>query len=135
MGISYPVRFDVDDGELSRQHALAFGHAPSDVPWRRRLERYSVTWVGAFDGKHLVGFVHAVADGGQHAFLLDTIVHPDRRREGIGRELVAHAAEDAARSGCTWLHVDYEPHLTSFYVNACGFRPTKAALLRLQPGP
>jgi hypothetical protein len=29
-----------------------------------------------------------------------------------------------------WLHVDYEPHLDSFY-RACGFQPTLAGLLEL----
>ena len=34
--------------------------------------------------------------------------------------------------GATWLHTDFEPHLTAFY-RACGFRPTDAGLVRLMP--
>ncbi|PUB25953.1 hypothetical protein C8K30_10640 [Promicromonospora sp. AC04] len=40
------------------------------------------------------------------------------------------AAEEAAYSGAAWLHVDYEPHLESFYAQ-CGLRPTAAGLMPL----
>ena len=33
--------------------------------------------------------------------------------------------------GCAWLHVDFEESLASFYVDACGFRPTPAGLIEL----
>jgi GNAT superfamily N-acetyltransferase len=131
-GVRLRVRFPVDDRELSALHDLAFGAAQGEPQaWAERLDRHSVTWVGAFDGEVLVGFVHACWDGGAHAFLLDTVVHPAYQRRGVGRDLV-HAATDAAeRAGCAWLHVDYEPHLRSFYEDACGFRPTAAGLVSL----
>ena len=69
-------------------------------------------------------------DGRQHAFLLEPTVHPDRRRRGIGRELVRRAEAAAREAGCEWLHVDYEPALAPFY-EACGFKPTPAGLIRL----
>lgn len=100
-------------------------------PLANRLERHSLTWVGAFTGSTLVGFVHVCWDGGPHAFVLDTAVHPDHQRRGIGRELVLKAAAEARRAGCQWLHVDYEPHLQHFYRDSCGFRPTDAGLLDL----
>jgi hypothetical protein len=43
------------------------------------------------------------------------------------------ATEHARTAGCEWLHVDFEPHLTEFYMDRCGFRPTSAGLLRLTP--
>ena len=74
--IALRVNFSVDDVSLSRLHAVAFGHAPGEVsPWASRLERHSLSWVGAFDQESLVGFVHACWDGGLHAFLLDTPRH------------------------------------------------------------
>ncbi|GAA1382784.1 hypothetical protein GCM10009639_02270 [Kitasatospora putterlickiae] len=45
--------------------------------------------------------------------------------------LVAAAAANARAAGCDWLHVDFEPHLRDYYLDACGFRPTDAGLLRL----
>ncbi|HVF06294.1 MAG TPA: GNAT family N-acetyltransferase [Frankiaceae bacterium] len=124
------VRFPVDDAALDALHAAAFGGAATGVPWRARLERHALTWVGAFDGETLVGFVQVAWDGGAHAFLLDTAVRPDLQGQGIGNALVARAATEAAAAGCEWLHADYEPGLAPFYA-ACGFRPAAAGLLRL----
>jgi GNAT superfamily N-acetyltransferase len=83
---------------------------------------------------HLVGFVNLAWDGGIHAFLLDTTVHPAAQRRGLGTQLVRAAAAQAEQRGITWLHVDYEPHLAAFY-RACGFAPTQAGLLRLAGAP
>jgi ribosomal protein S18 acetylase RimI-like enzyme len=130
--VEFVVRFSVDDVELSTLHALAFGSEVEVQPWGERLERWALTWVGAFSNNQLVGFVQVCWDGGAHAFVLDTAVHPDRGHQGIGKQLVLTAAEEAKAAGCEWLHVDYEPHLTAFYVDACGFRPTDAALLKLR---
>ncbi|MGO8147885.1 GNAT family N-acetyltransferase, partial [Rhizobium leguminosarum] len=44
--------------------------------------------------------------------------------------LVREAMRFAQERGAEWLHVDFEPHLTCFY-RACGFRPTKAGLIKL----
>ncbi|WP_326676109.1 GNAT family N-acetyltransferase [Streptomyces sp. NBC_01237] len=81
-------------------------------------------------GGRLVGYVNVVGDGGVHAFVLDTTVHPDERRRGLGRRLVTTAAEQARARGARWLHVDYEPALAGFYAG-CGFRPTAAGLMAL----
>lgn len=129
--VEVKVRFPVDDEELTHLHARAFGSAESGAqPWARRLQHYSVAWVGAFDGSRLVGFVHASGDGGAHAFLLDAAVDPAYRRRGIGRALVTTLRTEVSAAGCEWLHVDYEPTLESFYT-ACGFRPTSAGLIHL----
>jgi len=134
--ITYRIQAAVDDAALTRLHERAFGGRTGDVvPWRLRLERHSLSWLTAHDGAELVGFVNVVGDGGQHAFLVDTIVEPSRQGRGIGRRLVAEAAAEAARLGCAWLHVDYEPELAAFYEQACGFGPTAAGLLRLRRDP
>jgi GNAT superfamily N-acetyltransferase len=127
-------RCAVDDVRLSALHALAFGGDPAVItPWAERLARHALTWIGAFDTGRLVGFVQVCWDGGAHAFVLDTAVDPAWQHRGIGARLVQAATEDAAAAGCEWLHVDFEPHLTAFYVDRCGFRPTTAGLLRLTP--
>ena len=137
--VGYRVRGQVDDVALSELHDAAFGGRafgePGPVlPWNARLHHHSLTWVEAYalDGPlaGLVGFVNVAWDGGTHAFLLDTCVHASRRGEGIGVELVHRAAAAAREAGCTWLHVDFEPHLATFYAR-CGFSPTPAGLLRL----
>ena len=95
-----------------------------------RLLRHALVYVCAFDGEHLIGFVKVIGDGGIHGFLLDTTVHPDFRRRGVGIGLVQAAVAASKARGVEWLHVDYEPHLDAFY-RECGFTHTMAGLLRL----
>jgi len=90
----------------------------------------SLAHVGAYAENRLIGFVNVAWDGGIHAFILDTCVHPDLRRQGIATQLVMEATRIARERGAEWLHVDYEPHLQGFY-HACGFRPTEAGLIQL----
>ncbi len=90
----------------------------------------SLAYLCAYSGDRLVGFVNIAWDGGIHAFILDTTVHPDFQRRGVGSQLVRAAAAAARERGVVWLHVDYEPHLEQFY-RGCGFVPTLAGLLRL----
>ncbi|MFI9634888.1 GNAT family N-acetyltransferase [Nocardia sp. NPDC051929] len=125
------IRFLVDDEAVSRLHTEAFGGDFSVDPWRARLERHSKSWVGAFAEDRLVGFVHAVWDGGRHAFLLDTAVALDHQRQGVGTTIVAALIDDLRAAGLEWLHVDYEPYLDSFYRGACGFTDTGVGILRL----
>jgi GNAT superfamily N-acetyltransferase len=126
------VRFPIDDTELSTLHALAFESPVEVQPWAARLERHALTWVGAFSNDQLIGFVQVCWDGGAHAFILDTAVHPSRGRHGIGKQLVLAAAQEATTAGCEWLLVDFEPQLADFYLTACGFSPTDAGLLKLR---
>jgi GNAT superfamily N-acetyltransferase len=117
------------DAELNALFSASWPqHEHTD--FRPRLLR-SLLWVAAFRSDELVGFVNVVGDGGVHAFLLDTTVHPSVRRQGLGVRLVERAAKEARQAGATWLHVDYEQHLDGFYAR-CGFRPTAAGLRRLE---
>lgn len=93
---------------------------------------HSLVYLCAYDGSRLVGFVNVAWDGGSHAFLLDPMVHPDHRHKGLGTNLVKRAIALSRERGAAWLHVDYEPHLDGFY-RACGFRPTAAGLIALEP--
>lgn len=88
-------------------------------------------WVCAHDGERLVGFVNIAWDGSVHAFLLDTTVHPDYQRQGVGTALVHEATFLARERGAEWLHVDYDEALEPFY-RGCGFFPTPAGLIYLQ---
>ena len=127
--VTYRISPPVDNTELNALFAAAWqNHAPRDF---RPVLRRSLIYVCACMGDTLVGFVNVAWDGGIHAFLLDTTVHPAHGRRGIGRRLVALAAAEAQARGMEWLHVDYEPHLEPFY-RACGFGPTAAGLIHLR---
>ena len=128
--ISYRIRAALDLAELGKLREAAWGGSDDGAWWKPVLER-SLTWVTAHDGAALVGFVNVAWDGGVHAFLLDTTVHPDWQRRGIGTQLVRRAAEAAQTGDVEWLHVDFEPHLTGFYAG-CGFQSISAGALRLK---
>ncbi|WP_280171692.1 GNAT family N-acetyltransferase [Agrobacterium pusense] len=91
----------------------------------------SLAHIAAYEDDYLVGFVNVAWDGGVHAFILDTCVTPRMRRRGIAARMVVEATNVARERGANWLHVDFEPHLSSFY-RSCGFRPTKAGLIKLK---
>jgi GNAT superfamily N-acetyltransferase len=132
--VAYRWRGEFGNAELNALHAEAFEHAVlGDDDWRTQVARHSLGWVCARDGDRLVGFVNVPWDGGIHAFILDTMVATGVRRRGVGTELVAVAAREARAAGCVWLHVDFEEHLRGFYFDACGFTPTNAGLIALDP--
>jgi len=127
--IEYKIEPDLSDGDLNKLFISS---------WENHVERKfgsvlekSLTYVGAFAGSCLVGFVNVAHDGGIHGFILDTTVHHEYQRKGVGKELMKRAANIAEGRGIEWLHVDYEPHLDAFY-SGCGYRKTKAGLLNLR---
>jgi GNAT superfamily N-acetyltransferase len=127
------IRIEIDpfpsDDVLKPLWLAAWGSSAGD--YARKVLPRSLVHLGAFDGDRLIGFVNVAWDGGVHAFLLDTSVHPDFQRQGIATTLVKRAAELARERGAEWLHVDFEPHLEGFY-RGCGFRPTGAGLIELK---
>jgi aminoglycoside phosphotransferase (APT) family kinase protein len=59
MAVDLKVKFPVDDAVLSALHHTAFSPDWPDMdvatrPWASRLERHSLTWVGAFSSGRLV---------------------------------------------------------------------------------
>ena len=113
--------------ELVRSHG-----GRDEEGWWDRVRPHSLGWVVARgkDGE-VVGFVNVAWDGGDHAFLLDPKTRGELQRQGIGTRLVSLAAQHAKAAGCEWLHVDFEPGLEQFYLEACGFEPTRAGLIHL----
>jgi GNAT superfamily N-acetyltransferase len=125
------VSFAVDefpgDAELRELWQAAWGASPAGFQQSLKACLFHIT---ARHKGRLVGFVKVAGDGASHAFLLDPTVHPQFRRQGLGKELVTRAASLAAERGAEWLHVDFEPALRPFY-DACGFARTEAGLMRL----
>ena len=130
--VVYEWRGDFDSNEVELLHAACFERQASfEWDWWKQVTDHSLGWVCARDDGDLVGWVNVAWDGGVHAYLVDTIVDPDHRRAGIATELVRHASDEARSAGCEWLHVDFEPHLRSFYWAACGFTPIDAGAIAL----
>jgi GNAT superfamily N-acetyltransferase len=120
--------------EVHRLHAEAFQtrlFTDDEWDWEQLVAAHSLGWVVARLGPDLVAFANVLWDGLVHAWIQDVMVATSGRRLGVGRTVVAEAADGARRAGCEWLHVDFEPHLRPFYIDACGFTPSEAGLLRL----
>jgi hypothetical protein len=105
VAVEYDWRGSFANAELNALHAEAFGHRVLEDDRNSQVHRYSLGWVCARRGGGLVGFVNVAWDGGVLAFILDTVVALDARREGIGKarsllRLRAHA-RPAAASGST----------------------------------
>ena len=126
--IDYRANPDVTSDALNE----LFAASRPDHAWRDFTSelKHCPAIVCAYAGDRLVGFIKLAWDGGVHAFLLDTTVHPELRRRGIGQRLVQHAISVARDNGMLWVHVDFESHLRDFY-RGCGFRDTDAGLIRL----
>ncbi|MFN8529525.1 MAG: GNAT family N-acetyltransferase [Anaerolineae bacterium] len=118
----------VSSEDLNALFAASWDHH-RPVDFQPILQR-SFVYVCAVYHERLIGFVNVAWDGGKHGFLLDTTVHPDFQRQGVGRRLVQAAVDSCRARGLDWLHVDFEPHLSGFY-RACGFQPTAAGLIHL----
>ncbi|GIF74777.1 GNAT family N-acetyltransferase [Asanoa siamensis] len=132
MSVAFEWRGRFTNAEITALHAAGFGPSAAADDWSGRLLRHSLGWVCArADDGALVGFVNVAWDGATHAFILDTVVAPTARHQGVGARLVRLAADQARAAGVHWLHVDFEPHLRDFYLGACGFRPTEAGLIAL----
>ena len=132
---AYEWRGDFHNAELNALHAEGFVHPERNDDWSGRLRRHSLGWVCARptgpDPAPLVGFVNLAWDGGEHAFVLDTLVTGPTRRQGVGARMIELATNQARSAGCAWLHVDFEEHLRPFYLETCGFRPSSAGLIAL----
>ena len=126
--ITYALKPALSDAQIKPLFKAAW--ADEDNASYEEVLRRSLAYICAYDKERLVGFVNVAWDGGVHAFILDTTVHPDYQRQGVATELVRRATAEAQRAGCHWLHVDYEPHLHAFY-KGCGFKSTSAGLINL----
>lgn len=130
--IEYKISPSINNKEMNELFRLSW----SDFEYRdfSKILNKSLVYICAFYKKKLIGFINVGWDGGVHSFLLDTTVHPEYRRKGIGTELVIQAIESLKGKGLEWLHVDYEEQLDSFY-KKCGFSPTMAGLINLFEKP
>jgi GNAT superfamily N-acetyltransferase len=140
MTVSYEWRGSFENPEVNGLHAEAFqtrlyadadADADAERDWNDLLATHSLGWVVARDDSRLVGFVNVAWDGFTHAWIQDTMVAHQARRQGIGTHMIEITRSECQRSGCGWLHADFDEDLGNFYFQSCGFTPTSAGLIRL----
>lgn len=75
----------------------------SEMGWRDRVadaERFRAMMektdrtVVAFDSSRIVGFARALCDGASNGYISMVAVSPDRRGQGVGRELITRLVGD-----------------------------------------
>lgn len=71
----------------------------------------------AFDAEtgRLLGMMRALSDGCSDAYLLDLVVRPEARRQGIGREIAERLAKYLATLGVDWIVCVGAPGTREFY--------------------
>ncbi len=80
-----------------------------------QMVRNSFAFYCAFDGARLIGFMRALSDGISDAYLLDLIVDPAYRKEGIGRALTEGLSDYLRSLGIDWIVCIGAPGTESFY--------------------
>lgn len=121
--------------EIHALHAAAFNtrlFTEEDWDWVALTAEHSFGWVTARLDGALVGFANVITDGFAHAWLQDVMVSPDQQRSGIGAMVVDRATDEAKKSTCEWLHVDFDDDVADFYYRRCGFQRSNAGLKYLQ---
>ncbi len=98
MSLEYRSTKVVDLAELARlREDAGFERLPNET-LRRQIDGAHWVW-SAWDGARLVGFVRAISDGIDHAYVSSMMFDSAYRRRGIGRELITRltAGHDTIR--------------------------------------
>ncbi len=126
---------EFNDTEVNELHAEAFDtrvFTNEESPWNHLAEHHSWGWVVARDGDGAItGFINVLSDGHTHAWVQDVMVAASAQRQGLGVRMINEVRDRASVASIEWLHVDFDDEHTAFYIDACGFAPTKAGLMEL----
>lgn len=114
-------------------------HFLSEQGWAERVRDFdrfrtmiegSALTVLAVDGDTIVGFARALCDGATNAYISSVAVAPDRRGQGIGRELVERLMSGDRDGRITWV-LRARPDSAGFW-SRLGFVPSSVAMERLR---
>ena len=71
-----------------------------EAKFRRAIDGSYFAFVAELEGR-IVGFARAISDGEYNAYISMVVVHPDYRRQGIGRALIRRMMQDG--EDMTWV--------------------------------
>ncbi|MBD0326668.1 MAG: GNAT family N-acetyltransferase [Pyrinomonadaceae bacterium] len=92
-----------EDYELIRQFLYAAGWQPrvADAEKFKKMMEHTNRTIVAMDKARIVGFARALCDEVSNGYISMVAVAAERRREGIGREMVRRLIREDA--GITWI--------------------------------
>ena len=136
--VTFAVTKDLPRAEVLALYRAAGWFAQDDpAPQLDAMIANSFAVSAAFDpAGRLLGMARALSDGVSDAYILDVVVRPDHRRQGIGRRLVSALAEHLATFGIDWIVCIGVPGTESLYKSAGGEPMTDHTPFRfaLKPG-
>ena len=136
--VTFAVTKDLPRAEVLALYRAAGWFAQDDpAPQLDAMITNSFAVSAAFDpAGRLLGMARALSDGVSDAYILDVVVRPEHRRQGIGRRLVSALAEHLATFGIDWIVCIGVPGTESLYKSAGGEPMTGHTPFRfaLKPG-
>ena len=120
--VTFAVTKDLPRAEVLALDRAAGWFAQDDpAPQLDAMIANSFAVSAAFDPSgRLLGMARALSDGVSDAYILDVVVRPDHRRQGIGRRLVSTLANYLASFGIDWIVCIGVPGTDGLYKSAGG---------------
>ena len=120
----YSITKDLPRAEVLALYRAAGWFGPSDpAPELDAMIANSFAVSAAFDeAGRLAGMARALSDGVSDAYILDVVVDPEFRSQGVGRTVVSRLAEHLASCGIDWIVCIGVPGTEAFY-RAAGAAP------------
>ena len=107
---------------------VGWQHRVSDPERFKKMLLHTNRTVVAFDGSRIVGFARALCDEVSNGYISMVAVVPDKRGQGIGRELVRQLIKED--TGITWIL--RAGRASSGFWERVGFRPSETAMERVR---
>lgn len=119
-----------DDYEAVRQFLFDIGweHRVSDPEKFKKLLEHTSRTIVAYENARIVGFARALCDEVSNGYISMVAVAVDKRRQGLGRDLVRRLMGD--NDGITW--VLRAGHDSDGFWERLGFARSEAAMERVR---
>jgi len=92
---------------------------------------HSISVTARGEGHTLLGYARVLTDQAYIYYVLDVMVNPAYRRQGIGTRLIERAVEEAQKNGFIKIFLTAIPGSEPFY-ERMGFRPSMSPVLVLR---
>ena len=122
--LRYSITKDLPRADVLALYRAAGWFGPSDPASELdAMIANSFAVSAAFDSAgQLVGMARALSDGVSDAYILDVVVDPAHRSQGVGRSIVSRLADHLASFGIDWIVCIGVPGTEAFY-RAAGAAP------------